>query len=484
MNDSKLWFEKYRPDNVKDYVWTDSNQKLQVETWIRDKSIPHLLISGSPGTGKCLGADEVITIRVNRSKLTVQQLAYLDNLRKLTGQDSSYLVDPSVDQLDITMLDLFTMLGLEFADYEHAHDISDVGISVKTPTGWQPVLALVRKNTATARYTLDNNSELTCATKHLVFEYGKCKTINTCASIDTLDGPANIIGSEFLGDRDLYDLSIPAPHVYVTANGILHHNTTLAKVLLKEIGVEDSDIRYVNGSHTNGVDDMRDLENFAETMPSGEFRYVLLDESDYLSPNAQAVLRNMIETYDRVCRWILTCNYPSKVIPALHSRTQGFHIDRLDKEQFATRAATILIAENIPLDEESLEILDEYITVTYPDLRKCINSLQQNTRSGTLTRPGRGGSKTSNDYLVQAVALFKEGRISEARKLICARAVPEEYEDIYKMLYQNLEWWGEKPEQQDQAVVIIANRLKDHTLCADSEINLSACLIELSLLNK
>lgn len=258
--------------------------------------------------------------------------------------------------------------------------------------------------------------------------------------------------------------------------------TTLAKCLFNELGVDPSDVRYVNASHTNGVDDIRALSRFAETMPNGEFRYVLLDEADMLSPQAQAALRNMIEEYSAICRWVLTCNYPHKIIPALHSRTQGFHIEKLDREQFATKAATILITEGIELDEDSLEILDEYITVTYPDLRKCINLLQQNSSSGKLQRPTKSSNKSVGDYMVQAVGLFKNGRLTEARKLICANAQPEEYEDIYKMLYQNLNWWGTTEHQQNRAIVIIANRLRDHAICADSEMNLAAALVELGMI--
>ena len=209
---------------------------------------------------------------------------------------------------------------------------------------------------------------------------------------------------------------------------------------------------------------------------------LLTHNCDYLSPNAQAMLRSMMEEYSNVCRWVLTCNYPHKIIPALHSRTQGFHIEDLDREQFTTRTATILLTEGIDLTEENLEILDEYITVTYPDLRKCINLLQQNCTDHELKRPSARSGKGSADYMVSAVALFKAGKIHDARKLICANATGEEYEDIYKLLYRNLDWWGTAEDQQNRAIVIIANRLRDHALCADGEMNLAAALIELSMI--
>lgn len=256
--------------------------------------------------------------------------------------------------------------------------------------------------------------------------------------------------------------------------------TTLARCLFNELGVDDGDIRYLNGSHTNGVDDIRALTGFCETMPMGDFRYVLLDEADYLSLNAQAALRNVIEEYSSICRWILTCNYPHKIIPALHSRCQGFHIEHLDREQFVSRIATILIAEGVDLTTENLEILDEYATATYPDLRKCINLLQQNCSDGQLRRPASGASSGGLDYMVNAIALFKAGRIHDARKVICSQARTEDYEEIYRLLYRNLDWWGDTDERQNAAIVTIANRLKDHGLVADPEINLAACLIELA----
>jgi len=256
--------------------------------------------------------------------------------------------------------------------------------------------------------------------------------------------------------------------------------TTLAKCLFNELGVVDSDIKYVNASNQTKIDDLRLLQGFIETMPMGDYRYVLLDEADYLSQNSQAMLRNWIEEYSNVCRWILTCNAPHKIIPALHSRTQGFHIEHLDRELFVTRIATILINEGVDLTEENLEILDDYVTATYPDLRKCINLLQQNCSDGELRRPNKGGSMGSMDYMIQAISLFKAGKIHDARKIICAQARVEEYEELYRMMYRNLAWWGDTDAQQHQAIVIIANRLKDHSLVSDPEINIAACLIELS----
>ena len=209
--------------------------------------------------------------------------------------------------------------------------------------------------------------------------------------------------------------------------------TTLAKVLLNELGVDGGDIMIVNASNENNVDTMRTkINGFASSFPfSGEFKYVLLDEADYLSPNAQAILRNMMVTYSQTCRFILTCNYPNKIIPAIHSRCQGYNIEKLDTNEFTARIAEICITEGITPD---LDTLDVYVRSTYPDLRKCINMVQQNVVDGTLQAPGQGESGES-DWILEYVALFQLGKISEARKLIVSKARAEEYEGVYRKLY-------------------------------------------------
>lgn len=258
--------------------------------------------------------------------------------------------------------------------------------------------------------------------------------------------------------------------------------STLSKVLLNELNVDPSDVKYVNASNETGIDYLRGLVGFCETMPSGKFRYILLDEADRLSIPAQDMLKNTIEEYSAVCRWIFTTNRPHKLTPPLMSRlSQGFHIDALDREQFLTRLAEILIAEGVDLNENNFGILEEYATACYPDLRKCINLLEQNCRDKNLTRP-KLTSNFNSEYLVEAVSLFKSGKIHEARKLICAHVTDTDYEQIYRLFYKNLDWWSVEEEKQHKAIVIIANRLKDHALVADPEINLSAALIELSML--
>ena len=265
------------------------------------------------------------------------------------------------------------------------------------------------------------------------------------------------------------------PHLLLSgAAGI--GKTTLAKILINEIGIEDYDVLEINASRTNSVDDVRDkITNFVQMIPFGPFKVVLLDEADYLSPNAQAALRGVMEEYSQTSRFILTCNYPNRIIPALHSRCQGFHVERTDQTEFTARVATILVEENIEFD---LDTLDLYVKVAYPDLRKCIQLVQQSSTEGKLESPNKGDAGEA-DWKFDMVELFKAGKIRDARILLCGKIRAEEIPDVYRWLYDNLEVFGDE-QKQENAIPIIKQGLVDHTLVMDPEINLAAVLIKLA----
>jgi DNA polymerase III delta prime subunit len=255
--------------------------------------------------------------------------------------------------------------------------------------------------------------------------------------------------------------------------------TTLAKVLIHELGVSEYDVLEINASRENSVDVVRNkIVNFVQTMPFGNFKVVLLDEADYLTPAGQAALRNDMEAYHLTARFILTCNYQHRIIPALKSRCHEFHITKTDKTEFTARAATVLVSENVEFD---LDDLDSYVRATYPDLRKCLNQLQVNSSTGKLLS-SQTQSSGEDELLVEATNLFKAGKILEGRQQLLQYIAlyPTRIEDTYAWMYQNLDLWGKSNEKRDASIIVIRNGLANLSMVGIPEISLAATLVELT----
>jgi DNA polymerase III delta prime subunit len=260
--------------------------------------------------------------------------------------------------------------------------------------------------------------------------------------------------------------------------------STLIKVLLHELNVDPFDVLEVNASKDNGVDYIKEsVTRFAETMGVGDMRYIFLDEADGLSPQAQGVLRGTMEKYANSVRFLLTCNYPHKVIPAIKSRceTGRMHIEKLDTSEFFMRLVDVLDKEDVEIDPDALEAI---VKTAYPDLRRGISLIQANSFNGKLVSPDADAEVVA-DYKLDMIALFRSKKYTEARKLICAQVQQEEYEDIFRFMYQNLEVWADGDlDKEDRCIIVIRDGLVKHTMCADIEINLSATLVELEMVAK
>ena len=253
--------------------------------------------------------------------------------------------------------------------------------------------------------------------------------------------------------------------------------TTLAKILVNSLDIDPYDFLQVNASRDNGVEFLKSkIEGFVSTMPFGDLKIVLLDEADYLSHNAQAILRGLMETYQSQARFILTANLAHKIINPLKSRCTQIVIDKTDQTEFTARAATVLVTEGIEFD---LDTLDSYVKATYPDLRSCLKLLQSNSVSGALTI-SKGGDASTMDYKLAVVEKFKSGDVRGARTLLCTHATADDMEEIFTWMYQNLDLWSSSLEGQDEAIKIIRKGAATHSLVADFEINISATLVELS----
>lgn len=251
-NKFEIWTEKYRPKKIEDYVFRDQRLKEKIIEWIKNpegKRIPfeNIMLTGHTGVGKCLDFNEQIKIKIGEEELI---LPIGEIYNTFVGKDSEYYT---------------------------AYPVLD--IKIETEDGFAPILYLVKKRSARVTITLLDGRKITCSTEHLVFENDICKKIVDCSSVDTLDGNVTIQSFEYLSESDVYDVSIPAPHRYITPNGIIHHNTSLARMLCNELDIDPGDVMEINASRENNADTIREkIVNYCSTWANGDYKVIILDE--------------------------------------------------------------------------------------------------------------------------------------------------------------------------------------------------------------
>ena len=253
--------------------------------------------------------------------------------------------------------------------------------------------------------------------------------------------------------------------------------STISKALPVDLGIDSGDVLTIRCSDEK-IDALRDkVRGFALTRAFSKFRIVRLEECDRLSLDAQALLRSLIEDSSDNCRFIGTCNYINKVIPALKSRFQEFEFKAPSKDDVVVRMAEVLDNEKITYVPEHLF---EYVDLAYPDIRKIIQLLQQNSTSQTLHSPS--DMSQQSDWKLELLDKLRNGKFVEARKIVCDTAPKEEHEDVFRFLYENINELYDNTATREEGIVLIAEYLLNHSIVADTEINLAALFIRLSLI--
>ena len=281
------------------------------------------------------------------------------------------------------------------------------------------------------------------------------------------------IGNEHLKSKvEIYLESGDLPHLLLYGKAGTG-KTTLAKLLVKNI---ECDYMYINASDENNVDTVRTkVKHFASTIGFKDMKIVILDECDYITPNAQAALRNLMETFSKHCRFILTCNYVERIIDPIQSRCQSFQIIPPSKGEVAKHTHDILISENVTHEMDDLKVL---IDSGYPDIRRIVNSSQRNVVNGKLKLDT--SSILQNDYKLKLIKILKtqdkKTAFKDIRQLLADTKVTD-FADLFRLLYDDVDDWGKG--HVAECILIIARYELSDSQVVDKEINAMAMLIEL-----
>ena len=287
---------------------------------------------------------------------------------------------------------------------------------------------------------------------------------------DNLD---TYIGNEHLKEKvSVYLESGDLPHLLLYGKAGTG-KTTLAKILVKNI---ECDYLYINASDENNVDTVRNkVKNFASTMGFKDYKIIILDECDYITPNAQAALRNLMETFSKHCRFILTCNFVERIIDPIQSRCQSFQIIPPSKKEVAKHVHGILLKENVMSNMEDLKVL---IDSGYPDIRRVINVAQRNVVKDKLKLDTT--SIIQNDYKLKLLKILKtqdkKTAFKDIRQLLLDNKITD-FADLFRLLYDKVDDWGKG--HVAECILIIARYELSDSQVVDKEINAMAMLIEL-----
>ena len=278
------------------------------------------------------------------------------------------------------------------------------------------------------------------------------------------------VGNEHLKEKvKVYLESEDVPHLLLFGKAGTG-KTTLAKIITSNI---DCDYMYINASDENKVDDVRNkIKTFASSVGFKSLKVIILDECDYLTPNAQAALRNLMETFSRHCRFILTCNYVERIIDPIQSRCQSYKVVPPSKKEVAQQMVSILNQENCKFELDDIALI---VNAGYPDIRRVINSAQRQIIDGKLTIDT--SSVIQNNYKLQLLEMLSNGsKLNDIRKLIADNSISD-YSELFRLLYDEVDNYGKG--KQAECIMNIAEAQFQDVNVVDKEINFMSLIIRI-----
>jgi len=242
--------------------------------------------------------------------------------------------------------------------------------------------------------------------------------------------------------------------------------TTLAKLIVNNL---NCDSLYINASDERGIETIRDkVSGFASVASIKPLKVVILDESDFLTIQAQASLRNVIETFSRTTRFILTCNFVERIIDPIQSRCQTFKIVPPTKKEVAVHIAGICDKENIGYE---IPAIGQLVNKYYPDIRKMLNTVQASTVDGHLQLDD--SLLVSSSYMNSVLDELKNNNYKNIRQIIADSGV-DDYEELFRFLYENASEY--MPGKEGTAAILINEHLYKSNFRIDKEINLMSLI--------